>query len=251
MSFLFGNPFARLREVNTGGARILGPSANGRDVIVAAPGHSLVLAESGGGKTTKVSLPALFSFAADLDAAILILDSKNGEIAAQAAAMLHAMGRIVYVIDDLGARPELARFRIPLNPYAPAISAQRRDPRDVSFATDRIAHTYIEEPKEDAKNKYFRAWPRTLIEFALWLNLKRDPNAATPGAVSVILSDPEMLRSFAQIEAEEGDGILQSQAKAILEMAGHEHWPQHLEEAQRALRLFAPGTRLHDVGQGA
>lgn len=45
--------------------------------------------------------------------------------------------------------------------------------------------------------------------------------------------------------------MLSEQAKAILKMANHEHWPQHLEEAQRALRLFAPGTRLHDVGRDA
>jgi type IV secretion system protein VirD4 len=58
-----------------------------------------------------------------------------------------------------------------------------------------------------------------------------------------------MLKSFAGIEAEEAEGALQAQAKAILEMAGHEHWPQHLEEAQRALRLFSVGTRLHEAGR--
>jgi len=45
--------------------------------------------------------------------------------------------------------------------------------------------------------------------------------------------------------------MLRSQAKAILGMRHHEHWPQHLEEAQRALRPFAPGTRLHDAGRNA
>lgn len=45
--------------------------------------------------------------------------------------------------------------------------------------------------------------------------------------------------------------MLRQQAKAILEMEGHEHWPQYLEEAQRALRLFSPGTRLHEAGENA
>ncbi|MEM6890514.1 MAG: TraM recognition domain-containing protein, partial [Pseudomonadota bacterium] len=43
--------------------------------------------------------------------------------------------------------------------------------------------------------------------------------------------------------------MLQAQAKANLGMRHHEHWPQHLEEAQRALRPFAPGTRLHEAGR--
>lgn len=234
------------------GRRIIGLTLETGEPIFAPNGHSILLSANGGGKTTRGAMPWLYSLAAsELKKAILVFDSKDGELAAQSATMLHQMGRKVAVIDDLRVRPELEQFRINLNAFGAAAAAYRHDPRDTVFATETITHALIEEPKDDAKNKYFRAWPRNLIEFPLGVMLKRDPESATPGAASVILGDPDMLTSFARIEVEESEGILRSQAQAIQKMTGHEHWPQHLEEAQRALRLFSAGTRLHEAGRGS
>ncbi len=234
------------------GRRLLGLSLESNRPIFAPKGHSLLLSANGGGKTTRGAMPWLFSFAAsEPEKAILVLDSKNGEMAIQAAETMAKLGRKVAVIDDMGVWPELAPYRIRLNPFGAAVAAMKRDPQLVLFAGDTIANALIEEPQGDAKNKYFRAWPRTLIEFGMGVQLKRDPVTATPGAVSSILSDPEMLDVLASVEAEEGSGALKDQARAIRKMAHHEHMPQHLEEASRSIRLYSAGSRLHKVGNGA
>lgn len=239
--------------VDPKGQRLIGLTLDGDDPIFGPPGHSLLLSANGGGKTTRGAMPWLFSFLSSSPKdAILCLDSKNGEMAIQAAKMAAEMGRKVAVIDDMGVCPELVDYRVSLNPFASAVSAFQRDPRDVLFATETINTALIPEPAGgDAKNKYFRDAPRDLLEFPQNLFLKRGPETATPGATSRILNDPDMLRSFAEIEAEEGAPMIRSMAKNLLEMAGHEHWPQHLKEAQRAVKLFSPGTRLHEVGNGA
>jgi len=199
-------------------------------------------------------MPWLFSFLSSSPKdAMLCLDSKNGEMAIQSAKMAAALGRKVAVIDDMGVCPELAEYRISLNPFSTVVATYKRDPRDVHFATETINTTLIPEPAggDDAKNKYWRDSPRDYLEFPQNLFLKRDPDSATPGAVSRVLGDPEMLRTFAEIEAQEGDPRLKTMANDMLAMAGHEHGPMHLKEAQRAVKLFAPGTRLHEVGMGA
>ena len=238
--------------VDLGGQRLLGFVTETRSPVVSVPGHSLLLSANGGGKTSRGAMPWVFSLLSSVSMrGLLCLDSKDGEMAIQMARMIAKLKRKVVVIDDMGVWPELDEYRIDLNPFGAVVQAYLRDKRDVIYAMETITHALIAEPEGDAKNKYWRAWPRNLIEFALGVLLKRDPHMATPGAVSAILCDPEMLRGFAEIEAEEGDGLLRSQARAILDMQGHEHWPQHLEEAQRALRIFSNGTRLHEAGRGA
>lgn len=81
--------------------------------------------------------------------------------------------------------------------------------------------------------------------------LKRDLRLVTPGGVAALLSDPQLLLKFAAIEADEGDEVLRALADGILQMSRQEYWPIHLEAAQRALRLFRPGTHLHKAGRGA
>ena len=90
-----------------------------------------------------------------------------------------------------------------------------------------------------------------MIEFAVSVLLARNPRLATPGGAAALLNDSDMLKKFAAIEAEEGDASLRALALAMLGMMGHEHWFQHLEAAQNALRQFRPGTKLHDAGRGA
>ncbi|MEM7746193.1 MAG: TraM recognition domain-containing protein [Pseudomonadota bacterium] len=252
MSVPVGSIFGRRRTFDPEGQRLIGFSLESGRPIFAPKGHGILLSANGGGKTTRGAMVWLYSLLSTAgQAATLVLDSKNGEMAVQAVPMLAEMGIPVAIIDDMDVWPELSPWRVALNPFGAAVAAAMRDPRDLVYVLETITLSLIPEPKDDAKNKYFRAWPRSLISFGLGILLKRNPATATPGAVSSILSDPDMLLSFARIEAEEGDGPLRSQAQAILGMVGHEHWPQHLEEAQRALRIYADGTRLHAAGLDA
>jgi len=198
-------------------------------------------------------MPWLFSYASsEPHKAILFLDSKNGEAAIQAADMMASLGRKVAIIDDMGELPADCQHRVSLNPLSPAVRAMQRKPDTLQYAIDTINHALIAEPAEsDDRNLYFRAWPRNLNAFALRTLLKRSAAIAVPGGMWALLSDPPKLRKFAAIEAEEGDLALKALATNIVEMAGHEHWPQHLEAAQRSVNLFSAGASLHNAGSGA
>ncbi len=232
------------------GRRLLGLDIETKQPVFAPKGHSSTYAANGSGKTTSVAVPAVMSFAcSEPHKAIAVLDSKDGELASQLAPMLERMGRKVAVIDDMGTRPELAHLRVHLNPFGAACATYQRDARDVRFSTQAIAETLVPEPAEgDAKNKYFRDVPRDIIGFALHASLSRNPEQATPGAVAGLLSDPDMLKYITEVEVEEGNPLLQSEARTLIEASAQDNWGQHISEARRALQLFAPGTRLHDVG---
>jgi type IV secretion system protein VirD4 len=138
------------------------------------------------------------------------------------------------------------------NPFGAAVSVFDTASEDLIFALDIITHAWIEEPADgDSKNKYFRAWPRLMIEFAVIVMLSRNPRLCIPSGIAALLDDSDMLKDSATIEAEEGDAALKGLANSILGMVGHEHWFQHLEAAQSALRQFRPGTRLYGAGRGA
>ncbi|MEP2640068.1 MULTISPECIES: TraM recognition domain-containing protein [Alphaproteobacteria] len=198
-------------------------------------------------------MTGLFSFvASEPEKAVFVSDPKDGELAAQAIPMLHAMGRKVALIDDFGVRPELAAYRIELNAFGSTASAYLRDPSLLIYVNEMVSHSLIEEPPDqDMRNFYYRHSPRTLIEFANSVSLKRDPNLAAPGAVAALVSDLDMLTTYAEIEAEEGDPALKAAARGVLEMRNHEHFQQHVGEAARALRHFGPGTKLQDAGRDA
>lgn len=252
MSSFLGKPFARARAHDPGGHRLLGLTEEGHHPIFGPKGHALLASAAGGGKTTCGAMPWLLSLAAsEPEKATLIFDCKNGEIALQAATMFAAKGRIVRIIDDMNTCPGLAQFRVQLNAFGSASAAYKRDPREVLYANETITHALLEEPAGDAKNRYWRDDPRGKIAFANNVMLARNPDRATPGAAASILSDPDMMLSLAEIEAEEGTPMLQAQARDYLASIGHEHHPQHMTEAKRALRHFAPGTLLHDAGQDA
>ena len=243
---------ARARSVDPRGQRLIGTVPETEAPIFAPKGHSLLLSANGGGKTTCGAIPWLFSLlSSESRPAILITDSKDGELAGQAAEMVASLGIPVAVIDDMGCFPVGYPHRVALNPVSAVVESYRDTPEELPFANETATHALIEEPENDARNRYFRAWPRILIEFAMLALLKRKPELATPGAVWALISDPVMLRRFADIEAEEGSGMLRALARNIGPMTQHEHWPQHCEAAASALRIFATGTRLHSVGAGA
>lgn len=239
--------------VDPEGRRLLGRTMQSGAPIFGIKGSSSTYAPSGAGKTTKVAMPALFSFlASEPEKAILISDPKDGEICAQALPMALALGRKVVVIDPFGIRPECAEYCIDLNPLNAAIATWEREPTNQLYANEMISHALIEEPSDqDMRNFYYRESPRSLIQFGISALLKRSTALTTPGAVAALISDIDMLTSIAEIETKEGHPALQTSARDVLKMRGQEHFNQHASEAMRALRHFGPGTRLEETGRKA
>ena len=238
--------------VDPKGRRLIGLTKHTRQPIWAPKGHSLLLSANGGGKSTNGAMVWLFSLlSSDPDEAIAVFDSKDGELAWQCADMIAAAGRKVAILDDMGIFPADNPHLVSLNPFGAITSSYVRDKRDLIFASENANYALIPEPERDEKNAYWRQEPRTLIEFATYVLMKRNPRLAIPGGVWALLGNPAMLRKFAAIEADEGDGMLKVLALNVLEMFGHEHFAQHRSAALKSLRIFADGTRLHQAGATA
>lgn len=243
-------PGTRSSLVDPKGRRLIGRLVETGEPLFAPPGHSSVYGANGSGKSTRVSMIAIMSMLSGVpDKAMMALDVKDGELAAQTVKMIADFGLKVGVIDDLRVRPELEGYRIELNPFGAIVSAFVRDPRDLVFAFEMLLEALIPEPSNDERNRYFRDWPRKIIEFAIRLLLKRDPALVTPGGAAVIIASNEMLLMYAQIESEEDDGPLKDLGEDLIDMSTHDHWPQHRERAKKALNLFGRQTRLEEVGK--
>jgi len=239
-------------KVNNVPKRLLGLDFNDKPIFAPRHSHSLLLSAAGGGKTTCGGMVWLQSLLADKTRAIIITDSKEGEIAGQAAAMCAAAGRKVAIIDEFGVLGKRNPYRIPLNPYGGVMNSYAKDNGELLFATENACHAVIEEPENDARNQYWRDEPRTLIEFALNTLLVRNPRLATPGGAWGVLSNPEMLIQAAQIEAEEGDEAMQALARHVIGMKQNEqHFPQHRAAASKAMRIYAANSALHNSGVDA
>lgn len=236
--------------------RILGLSFNGKLIYAPKETHSLLLAAAGGGKTTCGAVPWIQSLIADHSRAIVVADSKEGEIAAQCAPMCEKYGRKVAVVDNFcvleSAFGADNRFRISLNPLGAVIASYVKDKGELVFSAENATHAMIEEPPRDQKNAYWRDEPRTLIEFASCALLVRNPKLATPGGIWAILSDPGLLKQIAEVEAEEGDEYLHALALHVLGMMqNEEHFPQHRAAAMKALRIYSAKSALHRAGMDA
>ena len=251
--------FASAKQTNLvdpRGRRLIGLTIKDRRPIFAPKGHSLLLSANGGGKTTAGGMVWLFSLlSSDSDKAVAVFDSKDGEFASQTADMIAATGRKVAILDGMGVFPPDNPHLVSLNPLGAVTSSYERDKRDLVFASENANFALIKEPERDEKNAYWRDEPRTLIEFATYVLMKRNPRLAIPGGVWALLGNPRMLRKLAMIEAEEGTdengGMLKVLALNVLEMFGHEHFAQHRSAALKSLRIFAIGTRLHQAGSDA
>ncbi len=189
------------------------------------------------------------SIIADTERCVIVSDCKEGEIAAQAAAMCALYGRNVAVIDDFGIHGFDNPYAQPINPLGALVSAHAYAPSELNFTTDTACQALIPEPRDDAKNQYFRDEPRTLIEFSSKMLLKR--GLCTPGAVWSMIAHVDMLIQSAQVEAEEGDEDLQALAEHVLGMYDHEQFQMHRSAALKALRIYASGSALHEAGVDA
>ncbi len=232
--------------------RLIALGFDGQPIFAPRHAHSLLLSAAGSWKTTAGAMPWLQSLLPDTSRAIIITDSKEGEIAAQAAAMCAKMGRKVAIIDEFGVLGTNNPFRVTLNPYGGVTNAYKTNNGELLFATDNACHAIIEEPSDDARNQYWRDEPRTLIEFGLNTLLTRNPRLATPGGVWGILSDPEVMLQAASIEAEEGDESMKALARHVIGMEKNEqHYAQHRAAAAKAMRIYAAGSALHHSGVDA
>lgn len=246
-------PFAQVAKNNDAidpqGQRLLGLTKETDQPIWAPPSHSLLLSANGGGKTTKGLMVWVLSLLASSDRpAIILLDSKDAELYHQLGPLLERFGIPTAVIDDTHLLSANAYGRAAINPLGSVAWSHEHRPQDMVFAADSVTQTFIPEPEQDEKNKYWRAWPRLLIEFSILVLLRRSPEHATPGAVWRLLSSPSKLQAMAQVEAQEGTGMVQVLAENILGMVGHEHFWQHVQAAQDATRSFAIGSPLHRSG---
>ena len=233
------------------GRRLLGLTFDGRPIFEPRPSHSLLLAAAGGGKTTCGAIPWLQSMLADHSRAIVIMDSKDGEIAAQCAGLCAKYDRHVAILDDFGVLGFDNPHRVSLNAFGGMASAHRRENGELVFAADSANHALIEEPPNDARNQYFRNEPRTINEYAECSLLNRNPHLATPGGVWSLVSNPDLLRRIAKFDMEEGDAALAALARRVLEMQAREHYPQHRAAALRSLRIFGAGSALNTAGGDA
>jgi len=244
--------FARPKEIpliDPKGRRLIGMTKKTFRPIFAPKGHSLLLSANGGGKSTAGGMVTLFSLlSSNPDKAIAVFDSKDGEFAWQTAEMIAASGRKVAILDDMGVFPDDHPLKVSLNPLGAVTSAFERDRRDLIFASENATYALIPEPENDERNAYWRLEPRTLIEFATYVLMKRNSRLAIPGGVWSLIGNPKMLKKMAMIEAAEGDGMLKVLAMNVVEMMEHEHFAQHRSAALKAMRIFADGTRLHQAG---
>lgn len=236
--------------------RILGIGFDGKPIYAPKHAHSLLLAAAGGGKTTCGAVPWLQSMIADHSRAIVVTDSKEGEIAAQCAAMCARYGRKVAIVDDFGVLDRIVGpsnpYKISLNRLGAVVSSYIKDKGELIFSTENANHALIEEPPRDQRNAFWRNEPRTLIEFAGCTLLVRNTKLATPGGIWSILSDPSLLRKVAEVEAEESDEYLRSLALHVLGMMeNEEHFSQHRAAALTALRIYAASSVLHRAGVDA
>ena len=232
--------------------RILGIDFEGKPIFAAKHAHSLLLSAAGGGKTTCGAVPWLQSLIADSSRAVVIADTKDGEIASQCTDMCVEAGREVGHIDQFARLGVDNPHRIALNPFGGVVHTHQVKPDELLFATENACHALIEEPPGDAKNQYWRDEPRTIIEFCLNSLLIRNPRLATPGGVWSMLSNPDQMLKIAAIEAEEGDEAMQALALHVLGMSENEqHFPQHRAAAGKAMRIYAANSALHSAGVDA
>lgn len=234
------------------GRRILGLGFDGAPIFEPKASHSMLMAAAGGGKTTCGALPWLLSMLADHSRSVVVMDSKDGEIAAQVAPLCAAQGRRVAILDDFAVLGDANPYRISLAPFGGLMAAHARADGELVFASDSANHALIEEPPNDARNQYWRDEPRTILEYAQATMLCRNPRLAIPGGIWSLIANPELLLAAAKIDIEEGDETLATLARHVLEMRGNEeHFPQHRAAALKSLRIFGAGSPLHRAGADA
>ena len=149
------------------GKRLIGLTFDHQPIYAPGHTHSLLLAAAGGGKTTCGAIPWLQSLIADTHRAIVITDSKEGEIAAQCTALCHQYGRKVAIIDPFHVLGQDNPYWQSINPLGGVIEAYLQEQGELIFSSENACQALIEEPPRDQRNAYWRDEPRSIIESAI------------------------------------------------------------------------------------
>ena len=243
MSARTGRPSGRPIGLSMSGKLMLDPFTNTSCLIYGATGSA---------KTTSTVIPSIQGMIGDRELALIINDVKEGEIFAQVAPMCHKYGRRIGCMDSFGVFGADAPHSYCLNPFGAIVATARDNPHDLLFAIENATHALIPEPPVDAKNKYFRDTPREEMDCGVRILLDHMPNLVTPGALCSLMGDPQVWRGMREVAAEEGGEALQSRALQSLDMQENdpEQYYKHLRAALSALRIYEPGSALHEVGSG-
>lgn len=231
--------------------RLLGLTFEGEAIYDPYPTTSaLIYGTTGAAKTTSVVVPAIQALIAKRDLALIINDVKDGEIAAQIAALCERYHRPFAVLDDFEVLGEDNPHRIALNPFGSLIETHEHQPEDLLYSVETAVQALIPEPQHDSKNQYFRDVPREEMDLGIRILLRQSPGLATPGGLCALMGDPELWKSAVDLAAHEGDAALKSRAQQSIEMRTNdpEHYFQHNRAALTALRMYEPNSTLHRAG---
>lgn len=234
------------------GRRLLGLTLDSRKPIFEPTTNAswIIYGGAGSGKTTCATMTSIQSLLSATDHALIINDVKDGEIAHQIAGMCRKYKRKFAVIDDSAVLGKRYRYRKKLNPFSNIIRAYNQNSADLMFKIENAVLVLIPEPADDPKNFYFRQCPREFAEFAILVLLRKRSSLLTPGGVAALIGDPEIWNAVIDTEAKEGDMLTGPKARQLQELRDQdpEHYSQHYLAVLSALRQFAPGGPLHEVG---
>lgn len=232
---------------------LLGFDFNGNPIWAPKAGGShIVYAAAGGGKTTCTALPAILSALSDTGMAQVFNDLKSGEITCQVEPVCVKHKRLFGVIDDARTLGEDYPHRINLNPFGAIAHAHEIGSEDLTFIIDGAMKALIDEPPRDQKQFYWRQGPRDLLEVGVRALLLSATGMCTPGALYILLSDPELLDGALALCVDEGDEATRALAHQVIGTRDtDQNFPQHMQAALQAIKIYQPGSPLHMAGQDA
>ncbi len=234
--------------------RPLGLLENGKLISDPYPNtSSLIYGASGSAKTTTVVLPLVQALMGSTAIANVTADVKDGEVYSQISTMCDKYNFRHGCLDDFKILGRDNPNRKSLNPFGAIVETAKNNPDDLLFTIQTATLALIPEVPGDNKNKYFLDMPRDEQDLGIRILLDHQHDMVTPGALYCLMADPKVWRSAREIAAEEGSPALQSRAQQSLDMQNNdpEHYFQHLRAALFSLRIYEPGSALHNVGRDA
>lgn len=215
-------------------------------------GSRIVYAAAGGGKTTCVAVPSILSALSDTGMAQIINDVKSGEISIQIEPVCVKHKRLFGVIDDCRQLGEDFPHRLDLNPFGAIAHAHQIGSDDLAFIIEGAMRALIDEPPRDQKQFYWRQGPRDLMEVGVRALLLSATGMCTPGALYILLSDPALFDGALALCLDEGDEATKALARQVIGTRDtDQNFPQHMQAALQAIKIYQPGSPLHMAGQDA
>lgn len=217
-----------------------------------AGGSRIVYAAAGGGKTTCVAVPSILSALSDTGMAIISNDVKSGEISFQIEPVCLKHKRLFGVVDDTKVMGADYPHRINLNPFGAITHAHEIGSEDLAFIIEGAMRALIDEPPRDQKQFYWRQGPRDILEVGVRALLLSSTGMCAPGALYLLLSDPDLLDGALALCLDEGDEATKALARQVIGTRDtDQNFPQHLQAALQAVKIYQPGSPLYMAGQDA